>query len=1003
MDTNMPILELWKADNRLKRVCQNPICGNHAVGLTRASKYFRMALARFSSGTDTTMSANGDAAVEDALVHVQPEAILSKEDKETSDFMVDFVNKNMGDISGDPSQFIRPECSNTLESLVYLQGTRDVFHLCIFQQSSYKTSSTRHRTSDRYDDMPIAIRLDADLRRWLISIGYMNPDPDPDVPNPKDPTKTKQPMEVIIYLLRSIVVAYHARSLNITSAELLGIWDNFTDIVQKPWSEPSLKFAAGVGFAGVKFKEVRETNKRASDKDQQEAGTNNKVSAREHSHLSLGTFHNNIAPVIPVAGDRGTVDGVSRDQLDHRQRDFSKHFDLKNSPLPLRAASRPAIPECVHATNIRVIVGSVPIMNPIIMCDPTKEKVGKEHKFVRLTPMHVRLNARMQTRIKEQKWDGTIDSPVMNIPFPLSDERDSLATLAATEFWTCPTFFDPGYHYHLVTLCCDGEPLQLLVVTKKTTGDDGPMLCFLKQSPGGVYEFKQDNVFVWVMPPVKNSHLKLAKNTYALSAKGYTLAVWRYFAEDYLAAFIVTSKNFEDVRNVIAFEVLRFIDPRFAGTRLRKDKVNNGGDKVIKLGMELKLSQQAVKPFLDIMARKLRLSQNVSANKWALCGLMKSLRDDINTGCGNTLNVDKLLFKLACREDIPVPPPKYSKAKGRKSVLLQQAEVVEKILNVYDQEDPTVSEFPDTFPGLVRKMRLRRRKDMHVAAAEGRLLAGGVGYLQLEAALENKDNVRANELYWQLLGHGAALYGTDASVFTALGNVAQPGLPLALPAPAAGDSGTKPLKRVRVMAREVAEQSDSEDESDSDSEDSAVKKQKKKHVEDEEDEESSEEDDSDSDDDPDNTARCKGKQPMTGVQKAAMKKQEDKGSSSEDDSESDDDPDNTARCKGKQPMTGLQKAAAAGAVPQLSEDDTSEDEGGATPGDVDSDENEEEPKPIAARPVRSVNEVVAPAADDDGDEQPIPNTDDEEDEDDDEEGDEDGSESSSSDSSDNED
>jgi hypothetical protein len=194
---------------------------------------------------------------------------------------------------------------------------------------------------------------------------------------------------------------------------------------------------------------------------------------------------------------------------------------------------------------------------------------------------------------------------------------------------------------------------------------------------------------------------------------------------------------------------------------------------------------------------------------------------------------------------------------------------------------------------------------MHVAAAEGRLLAGGVGYLQLEAALENKDNVRANELYWQLLGHGAALYGTDASVFTALGNVAQPGLPLALPAPAAGDSGTKPLKRVRVMAREVAEQSDSEDESDSDSEDSAVKKQKK-HVEDEEDEESSEEDDSDSDDDPDNTARCKGKQPMTGVQKAAMKKQEDKGSSSEDDSESDDDPDNTARCKGKQPMTGLQ-------------------------------------------------------------------------------------------------
>ena len=56
-------------------------------------------------------------------------------------------------------------------------------------------------------------------------------------------------------------------------------------------------------------------------------------------------------------------------------------------------------------------------------------------------------------RKAEQGYDGTSDSAVIQMPFKVTKQGDdTLVKLAATEFWPCPTFYDPGYTYHLVTL-----------------------------------------------------------------------------------------------------------------------------------------------------------------------------------------------------------------------------------------------------------------------------------------------------------------------------------------------------------------------------------------------------------------------------------------------------------------------------------------------------------------------------------------------------------------------
>ena len=93
-----------------------------------------------------------------------------------------------------------------------------------------------------------------------------------------------------------------------------------------------------------------------------------------------------------------------------------------------------------------------------------------------------------------------------------------------------------------------------------------------------MFAFKRDSVFVWVMPPVKSPAAtgSCAKNTYVRCNAGYSPGVWSTSrTSDYLAELVSTSENCEDVRNALAWEVLRYLDPVAASKRMRQNMVNN--------------------------------------------------------------------------------------------------------------------------------------------------------------------------------------------------------------------------------------------------------------------------------------------------------------------------------------------------------------------------------------------------------------------------------------------
>ena len=123
---------------------------------------------------------------------------------------------------------------------------------------------------------------------------------------------------------------------------------------------------------------------------------------------------------------------------------------------------------------------------------------------------------------------------------------------------------------------------------------------------------------------------------------------------------------------------------KFTGQWRRKQKVNHGGTP-IRLSGELRITQRMTGPALDIMARKLRVSGNAPPGKYALFGMQNGLKEDINAGTGDTLDTDKFLFSLACRKEHIVPEPRYSKGKSPR--LCKEPKVVEKLLNVFDEED----------------------------------------------------------------------------------------------------------------------------------------------------------------------------------------------------------------------------------------------------------------------------------------------------------------------------
>lgn len=193
--------EAWATDSRLRKVCQRPLCRLHANG-THASVLFRRALKMFSH--DELSDSMTHAPVNDANgVHGLTVAPLTKEEidypeEDSIAYMVQYVENNIIEIKNDPTQLDRPECSRTTETHIAALGSSSVYFTCNLKQAIYKVnnpeldSEGNPQDPDTYSDMTVAIRLDSDLRQWLISIDYIKPDADDIDPRAKD-AKMKKP------------------------------------------------------------------------------------------------------------------------------------------------------------------------------------------------------------------------------------------------------------------------------------------------------------------------------------------------------------------------------------------------------------------------------------------------------------------------------------------------------------------------------------------------------------------------------------------------------------------------------------------------------------------------------------------------------------------------------------------------------------------------------------------------------------------------------------------
>ena len=194
-------LAAWAADSRLKKVCQRPLCRLHANGIY-ASGVFRKAIKMFSH--DDLSDSMIQACDTDAeRVHGLTVAPLTKEEIDYPEadsiaYMINYVENHMIQIKNDPTQQERTECSCTTETHLFALGNSSVFFPCNWKQSIFKVnnheldSEGNKKDQDTYSDMTVAVRLDADLRRWLISIDYIKPNADDIDPRAKD-AKTKKP------------------------------------------------------------------------------------------------------------------------------------------------------------------------------------------------------------------------------------------------------------------------------------------------------------------------------------------------------------------------------------------------------------------------------------------------------------------------------------------------------------------------------------------------------------------------------------------------------------------------------------------------------------------------------------------------------------------------------------------------------------------------------------------------------------------------------------------
>ena len=691
-------LPKWKTNPTMKNVCLDTRCPYHDSN-NIVSQMFRNCLAAISKSSDQAINSQGE---ED--LPLRADGMESEDDLE---YLRDMIDANMHLIASDPTQLIRPECTLTDKKMLQRQGNAEVFYPSLYNQQIFKTN-----TKDTLDDTIFVISVNKPMGDWLEFIGYYSGENN------------------VTHVPRSIILAYHSMSLDFASAKNLSLPEQLTSVIENPESNTSLRFAAGVGCAGIEFVKYKKQTKNTKNRT--------KNTADGPPYLSLGGLQSITLPCLPAKGDRVRPNNITNTEFKRRMsvvspidQTISPSFILPNSLLQGDDESK-------------VMINSVHFMNPMVF---VSRSTGAD-----ISPIHKRLIEAVNEGVKRNR------SVVVIIPFPAVDYSDKrLAKIAATPILQSPSCYDPGFWYHIATLKFgDDESLQLLVVTKKFIG--GGAICFLQQNKDKTLSFKTENVFVWALPPIINGNKKLAKVAYSTScATGYSPTARAFFAADFLPAFVINTENSHVMSRVIAHEVFKFIDVKACNNRLTK-VLEVVGYK-IKNSAQLKLHQKQIEPLMDILSHKLRLAS--TASKGELYVLQRSWITQSNTHARvngvPVLDVNTLFCSLACRKK----PVNIQPCVTNKSV--KEPKVVQSIFNAPSELEAAI--YPTGFPQLVKNMDANNRANNIRVNNESRRLSTDITHLKLQDAARLGDTRRIGELCGQVVKLSAEERGHDTSLY----------------------------------------------------------------------------------------------------------------------------------------------------------------------------------------------------------------------------------------------
>lgn len=789
------ILATFSHNHSLESVCHNPLCNSHvSVDAHPASILFRQYLKMLSNNEEDALSyADGDM---DALIEFPGLT------NERVSYLKKFVNRNIKSIGNDPTQQKTEQCGDGVLKQLSSMGRDSVYFPATLHNIFIKIKTpkgTPKAFEDTYQDVVLTIVPEGDILNWLIKIGHIR-------------------NSGAVEITRGMILAYHAIMLSLKSPELLGNWPHLDRVVKFPEEPDSIRFAAGLGYADLKFNEYQMIRRKRT-------GTGSVKEANVNSYLTLGVLSNITKPQKPNDTDFAEAPNVDRAETIKRtdllRNLFHKTENGAESPLP---AVKPLLPAVKHSP-IKVILNSIDVMNPHV--DPRTHK--RLHDMV-------------------ANYEGFDDFAIIKLPFPLFPaDNHNTGIVVATEFHPVPSDYDQRNRYHIVTIKYgDEQNLQLMVVSKKQVSNQVSVLCFLEQSPGGKWVFRHDNVLVWIMSPIKNAlkNRTKATKTFERGKQDYTAQTLANLGTDHMAALIVTAENLETMRFVLASEVLKFIDKAEFIKFNKRTLDTPRGKKQLAV---LREKREILRPDLEAISKKFRMSTVSYANKSRIYTLLSTWKTEIEKKQNldadgfQRLDIDNLLFHLACR---PVPVvPSSKKAKAAK----------QKILGVYEQQD--LAEYPAGFYDLKRAARVQAQDDKKREESNAIQLAKTVVEMQLTDAVSSSDIEQAGKLNIEFMQISGKQWGTTNKL-QKLTNANVSGLLTPLMIGGVGGSGANAGKELQINDAESEDDDDSAGEGDGDDDDDLMS-----------DDGSDDESDDESDSDPADTQK-KGKEPAAAVGRA---------------------------------------------------------------------------------------------------------------------------------------